>query len=641
MAALEFVVGLVDNMSKPAKSAADQVKGLATSMTETQRQAKVLQGALDATRNSMQLAMARGDADSFWKLAGASNGYKDALDKLRPQLDKDNTAAGVATQKHEALQRQMQANAASSEEMAAGLEVVSGALAAAAAAAVAVVGVFGALIYQGAKFAIASSEAKSQMLAMFDAMGEGKISGDDVDNMLDDMRAHLGITKDAMVPLVKQFMSMGVISKDAIERMTTAALSAKALVGGAESGAQAFAELSKKIQVAAETGQGLKIPLKGLGSLADMGLTVDDVAKKMGVSASALASQLKTGSADAKRFGDALQDALIAKGAGPLNKLSMSLGNVWDMFKEFIGDLFEDLQPAIAPFLAQVKSLFGIFDSKAQPSGQALKAGIEGFFKRVFEVATKVVPLVKHFLLDMIIYGLKAYIALKPIVKWFQDLKNNEKFMTFLRLAMKGIAQAAISLGVAIGVVLAVFIALQAAVAVIAGAFYVLTAVIAGFVSDAIKKLVDWVGITPKMALDFVTGLVNGILNGGGQIVQAVTGLATKAKDAFKSALGIHSPSQVMMQLGGHVAGGVAEGMQARAPEVHSASGELAKAAAGGMSASTGTGATGGASGQTGVNVTVEPGAIVVQGGGDRSALELTESAIALLFERVALAQGL
>jgi CheY-like chemotaxis protein len=133
-------------------------------------------------------------------------------------------------------------------------------------------------------FGIQSTQAKDQMVSMFDALGAGKITGLQVDDMLSDMSAKLGVTKDAMVPLVKEFTSMGITSQDALEKMTTAALSAKALAGGADAGAQAFSALSKKIQLAGETGQGLKIPIKGLGSLAEMGLTVDDVAKKMGAS---------------------------------------------------------------------------------------------------------------------------------------------------------------------------------------------------------------------------------------------------------------------------------------------------------------------------------------------------------------------
>jgi len=48
-----------------------------------------------------------------------------------------------------------------------------------------------------------------------------------------------------------------------------------------------------------------------------------------------------------------------------------------------------------------------------------------------------------------------------------------------------------------------------------------------------------------------------------------------------------------------------------------------------------------GASGGGGVNVTIEAGAIVIQGGASASVVELTEQAVALIFERIASQQGL
>jgi hypothetical protein len=49
----------------------------------------------------------------------------------------------------------------------------------------------------------------------------------------------------------------------------------------------------------------------------------------------------------------------------------------------------------------------------------------------------------------------------------------------------------------------------------------------------------------------------------------------------------------------------------------------------------------GGAPARGGVTVTIEPGAIVIQGGSGESVSELTEQAVAMIFERIALAQGL
>jgi phage-related protein len=497
------------------------------------------------------------------------------------------------------------------------------------------VGITVGLIKSGADFAIASTQAKTQMLAMFDALGNGKITGEEVDDMLDGLSAKLGQTKDVMVPLVKEFAAMGITSKDALEKMTTAALSAKALVGGADSGAQAFEKLSKKIQLASETGQGLKIPLKGLGSLAEMGLTVDDVAKKMGVSAAELAGQLKAGTANATKFGDALQDALIEKGAGPLEKMGLGLANLKSMFQQYIGDMFEDMSKDIEPFMTEVKSLFSIFDSKSKPSGDALKQGIGAFFKQVFAAATKVVPMVKHFLLDIIIYGLKAYIAIKPIIGAIKEFASSAEGAKTISFVLSSLWEVLKVVGTSILVVVGLMGAMWAAMIAVSVAVWTAVGAFLGFVSEAGGALAGWVSSAATAAYDFIAGLVGGIGKGAGQVVDAVKDLASSATDSFKSALGIHSPSKVMMGLGVSTGAGVAEGIDSTADDVHGASSGLANAAVKGVS--DGSDAPTSNSGpKAGANITVQ---VTIDGAG-KSAQEITEAMVASVFERYALAAG-
>lgn len=596
MSVLEVVIQGVDKLSGPAKSAQGPVIGLSSAV--------------------------RG-----------MNGFLDQNGRLHDSVTGKFKALGDAMV-------QPKTNAAALGDQ---LALLTGGMSYAVEAIGAVAASLGALVIAGASLAIEASEAKTKMLALFDAMGEGKISGQQMDEMLDGMRERLGITKDAMVPYAEAALRMGITTQGAVESMTQAAISAKALAGGSEAGAQAFLKLAEKAKLAADTGQALKIPARALSTqFAEMGLNIDDVANAMGVSSKVLAAGLKSGTVDARKFGDAMQDALIKKGKGPLEQMSLSVGNLGSLLKEYIGDLFEDLGPSIKPFLEQVKQLFGIFDSKANPSGQALKQGIEGFFKRVFAVATKLVPMVKHFLLDIIIYALKAYIAAKPLVqtfeRWYTQIRSNEKYMKALHQVMVGLKIVFTSLAVGLAVVLGVFMAIQAAVVLGIAQFAALAAFITGFVATTIVTLEGWAKSAYDMAKDFVNGLIKGITDGAAAVGNAVKNLATQAKDSFKKTLGISSPSKVMMELGGHVASGAAKGVEAGAPQVNAASASLGQSMAVGAAAgASGAGGGGGA----GVTVNVEPGAIVITGSGKESATELTETAIVQLFERVALAQGL
>lgn len=78
-------------------------------------------------------------------------------------------------------------------------------------------------------------------------------------------------------------------------------------------------------------------------------------------------------------------------------------------------------------------------------------------------------------------------------------------------------------------------------------------------IKNALKSL-------PSSALDiaknFVSGLINGIRNGISSVCNAVKDLAGKAVTAAKNALGIHSPSRVMMELGGYTGEGFKIGLE-------------------------------------------------------------------------------
>lgn len=468
---------------------------------------------------------------------------------------------------------------------------------------------FGGLVVAGASLALEQNQLRNQLLATFSALGGGPAAGKATLGMLDELSDKLPQSREQLAGWTKQFMALGVTGTEQLTRLNTAAASAQAIMGD-PSAADAFTNLEKKIRLAAESGQALKIPVKGLGSLAETGLTVNDIAAKMGVSAKTLGAQLKAGSVDATKFGNALQDALIEKGKGPLDKMGASFTTQLTKLKENFFKLFEGIDPG--PFLDAMKDLLGVF-SQMNPSGQALKAGIGGFFNGLFSIASKVLPVIKQIFLQLVIWGLKAYIAAKPLVAKFKEwLPVLAPIWTALK-----------TIGVVVGTIAAVAVA---SVASIVAAFTALGGVVLWLTGKAIE-----------LGSEFVDGLVNGIKSGATAVVDAVKGLASGAVDAFKGALGIHSPSKVMMQLGAHASTGAAQGIAGGAPDVHAASGDLAKATQKGFTGGGGA-AAGGSSG--GVTVNVQPGAIQIDGAG-KSASDITEEMISLIFERVALAQGL
>jgi hypothetical protein len=101
----------------------------------------------------------------------------------------------------------------------------------------------------------------------------------------------------------------------------------------------------------------------------------------------------------------------------------------------------------------------------------------------------------------------------------------------------------------------------------------------------------------------------------------------------------MHSPSPLLIGIGTQLGGDVTTGLQRSSGRVAAAAGGVGGTAA--ASVASGGAQSGGKAGGKSVTVNVAAGAIVVQGAAGASALELTESAIGLLFERIALEKGL
>lgn len=586
--AFEFEVNLKDGVSGPASSASDSVRGLSS---------------------------------SFDKSAAAAAQPRDEFGRFTKAADTAGGAAEDAGGSMGGLQEEL-------AEMTGGLSVAIEALGAFALGA-------GAAVVAGAMLAIEMSDAREDAEALFDALGAGVSNGKEAIAMFDRLGEKIGKTRGELSKWAQSYEALGITDLDQLESKLTATASAQAMMG--DKGAAAFEKLTKKIQTAAQTGQALKIPVKGLGSLADVGLQVDDVAKQLGITTEQLASQLKAGTVDATKFGAALDKAVTAKGAGPLannvNDLSTSIAKA----KEYFGQLFEDVDPG--PFLAEVKDLIGIF-SKGNASGKAMSTAITGYFNILFKQAAKVVPIIKHFLLDMVIWGLKAYIGLKPIVKGLQDIWAENDGATKLAGIMSSLWTVIKAVALVVAAVVIFFVALWAAGMALGLAIWVVIGACISLANDAGEALLEWVNNAADSAKNFIKGLVAGISNGAGAVVDAVKGLAGGAKEAFKGALGIKSPSKVMMEAGINVTKGVVGGIEAGTPDVAAAADDLGNAAAGGMGGGGGSGGGGKSTTKGGLTVIVQAGAIVIEGAG-KAADELTETAVALLFERIALAEGL
>jgi hypothetical protein len=618
---------MVDAVTAPAKA-------VASSLGTAEQQAKTLTSAMASLEKQMTKASALGDTEKIAALNEKMGAFGGALQKLGP--DAQDTTATLGDLKG----------------MIADLPL---GITAAVAALVAIGSALVAATIGGAKLALEMGELREKTLATFSALAGGAAAGASTLAMVDALRDKLGMTRAEMAPFANELLGMGYQGK-ALETQLTALASAKSI--GGEGGVAEYTGVLKKLSSQATVSQ------KDLTSLYKTGVNSAEMAALMGVSTAKLAKDLKNGTVNAKAFGDALTKAVTAKGAKALEAQANSLTAQMALLKENLGQMFEGVDAG--PFLSGLKDIFGLF-SQNTASGQAMGVMIRGAFTAILKVAAKVLPYIKIGLELMVIAGLKAYIALKKFFGGEQGAMRLKVALGVLAVAVTSVLAPVLMLagGLAAGMVIA---------GIVGAALVSLGADLLTFAGSAIQAGIDFVDglvdsvtsslpsmgqlgssvlaflISPldglmslgaSIASNFVIGLVNGVTGGATKIVNAAKEMGGAMLDGVKSVLGIHSPSLEMKRLGGHTATGFAQGVQGGMQHVDAASQSLSAAAMSGTaSASSSTPSAAPAASSSGLNVTVMAGAIVINGAqGD--ATELTEQALTLAFERIALSQGL
>ena len=405
-----------------------------------------------------------------------------------------------------------------------------------------------------------------------------------------------------------------------LETSIRAVASAQALMGDA--GAGAAQNLLTKFNEMADAGGKIAINSRVLKQLGAAGVSAKMLADELGVSPGKL-DKMKVSAEEMER---AFNGALIKNGKDSLVALGMTWESISGKLSAGFQSLFAD--PAIAKgvheFMQAVKQLFSSFFA-GTPAMKGAGSIVTSILVPAFKAATAVVK--------------ATHVAISTLVNWF--LKAAIAFNRFRQTAVgaaviKGVLIAIVATAVVVGAVIgaaalafgmlaAAMLAVPAAMAFVVGALFAGVAALAALASYA------W-----DAASSMVQGLVNGISAGTGAVVAAMRNLAMSGLNALKSTLGISSPSKVMMQMGSFTGQGMVQGLKGQAPNVAAAGQQMAGSAAGGAASG------GGKGGGKGLSITLAAGAIQINGAGSSGeALTLTESAIALLFERLALQRGL
>lgn len=483
-----------------------------------------------------------------------------------------------------------------------------------------------AALYKMAEAAISLTQQRVALLNTFSALSWGGTGGKQTLAAVDALAAKLPIARDKIAEWATEFQKANLQGRD-LEEAVKAVAAATALMG--EKGGAAAQELIQKLAMGGAEATAMVAKLKmGLpesrAMLADMGLRVEDLADALGVSV----MQFKTMKLSARQAAEAVEKALAKKGAGPLADMALTFPAIMAKLKEGLLSLFDKLGPSVKVFMTAVKKLFGEF-SKGGAGLKALKPIVTSVMMFVFKWLTKAVDATRQFVLGLL--GVKSakgpFAALGGVVRFLGDVIKALKgplsfiidvFSTVVSMFVEGwniITEAIDSFYSSINDVVDFLVSLVDSV---------------GGVGDALSGMAS---AAVEAGSNFISGLVDGIGANAGAVIDAITALAGSAIGAFKSALGIASPSKVMMKMGGFAGAGAAEGLDNSASAVEDSAASLG----GGVKSGAAKGMAGaGGKGGGGKSITIEAGAIVIHAGG----ATITEEALAMVLERLLASQG-
>jgi hypothetical protein len=240
---------------------------------------------------------------------------------------------------------------------------------------------------------------------------------------------------------------------------------------------------------------------------------------------------------------------------GQLNsKKLLDLNAQAQHFKDTMSRLTSDVN--LEPLLRAVAEISSFFDEDTV-TGNAIKEIVTAIGNQLGEWAEDAAPFVKQTMKQLLIITLEAAIYFLQLYHRVRDAfgPDTTSSVTIMNAAL------AVTKFVVEGML--------AGIVVLYGVWRVFTNQInmASRAIDAIKAV--WTEAKrllssgwSEIGKEVISGLISGITGGAKALADAVTGLASKVKSGFTSALGIKSPSTVFAEYGRHTTEGYAQGVE-------------------------------------------------------------------------------
>lgn len=287
------------------------------------------------------------------------------------------------------------------------------------------------------------TELRNAFAALGSRFGE---TGDSMLAHFSDLASELPQTREQIAAMAEPLIESG-IQGNKLAQAIRAQSAAMAMLG--ERGGQAYTTLSGR---ARETGRVFAYARINV-SLQDIlrtGLSVDDMAKKMGMSQKQFNTQMQFGSFNARQFGEALDEAMIQKGAKAQASIGTMVSTALAKGQSLIGQLFQygnkESRSGLDSFGKSLSHFMTLFD-QSTASGKMLHDTLHDIFEGVLKKAGTVLTGVRigFKMLEVVfnevaIKSVPLYIAFGKLEK---QVKKSPPTLRDFKIALAGIGDAA------------------------------------------------------------------------------------------------------------------------------------------------------------------------------------------------------
>lgn len=302
-----------------------------------------------------------------------------------------------------------------------------------------------ALLYELGEKTVEENQKLTEMRNTFDALGSRfNETGSSMLEHFEDLTGELPQTRAQLAAMAEPLIEAGIQGNKLVQSLE-AQSAAQAMLG--ERGGRAYATLAQRARDAQRNFSPLSLTMHDLYST---GLSDADMAKKLGISVDQFSSQMRFGAFNAKQFGEALDSAIIEKGAKAQNSLMNLASTAMAKMRENIGILFQygekDNREGLDKFGKQLSNFGTIFD-ESTASGKMLHEVLHDMIDNTLSAAGNILTSARRGFKMLEIVFLTLYTNTHPLRRALHNLnkelgKSGHHGISF-KSALMGIAAAA------------------------------------------------------------------------------------------------------------------------------------------------------------------------------------------------------